>query len=1077
MKRHLTFVILACGLLTVGSFQIRAQTDDPITEANRLNDICTQFYNAGRFDDAIEPCQRALAIREKTLGSEHPDVATSLNNLAELYRMKGDYEKAEPLYQRALVKYEKAFGSDHPYVANTLNNLAKLYEAKVDYGKAEPLYQHALAIFEKALGSNSLYVAEPLNNLARLYEAKGDYEKAEPLYQRALAIREKALGNDHPDVAQSLNNLAELYNLKGDYEKAELLYQRSLTIREKALGGDHPDVANSLNNLAGLYDEKGDYAKAELLYQRALTIIEKALGSDHLYVAVLLNNLADVYQNRGDYEKAESLMQRALAIREKALGGDHPDVATSLNNLAVLYDKKGDYEKAEPLMQRALAIFEKALGSDHPSVAQSLNNLASLYEAKGDYAKAEPLLQRALAIREKALGGDHPDVAQSLNNLAELYEEKGDYAKAEPLYQRALAIFEKALGSDHPDVATSLNNLAVLYMAKKDYPRAVETIMRAQEIRENNINAILATGSEKQKQLYLNTLANETAGTVSLHAQYAPANAQAARLALTTILRRKGRALDVMTDQIASLRRHATPDDVKLLDALAAAQSQLANLQLSNDTRLTPAERQARVTELETEIEKLQDDIGHRSAEFRARTQPVTFDAVRAAIPIDTALIEIFAYYPINATPKSPSEYFGKARYVAYVLKPTDDTPQFVDLGEVEQVDADLKLWRKALLDPERADVRQLGRQADERVMRPIRKLLGDTKRLFISPDGALNLIPFAALVDENNKYLLETYSIDYLTSGRDLLRLQVRSEDRPGAVIFANPTYNLTGQPVAACQRQNTGRGILLGPAGSEVSGEKKAISVSPIAFSDVDFTQLCYPPLKGTAEEAARINATLTNATVITGERATEAAVKALNAPPILHIATHGFFLPDQPQTLNKEGVSGANAVSNRENPLLRSGLFMAGVNQRSSGAGEDGVLTAAEAAGLNLWGTKLVVLSACETGLGDVVNGAGVYGLRRALVIAGSETQLMSLWEVDDAATRDLISDYYTRLQRGEGRAEAMRQAQLSMLRGERQSQTKDTRGLNQTALSRVSRAHPYYWAAFISSGDWRSMNGKE
>ncbi len=908
MRRSLILTILASALLSLICPQARAQADDPLAEAKLLNSQCIEFYRAGKYDEAIKPCQRVLAIVEKEFGSEHPNVAIFLNNLALVYKTKGEYVKAEPLYQRAL------------------------------------------AIYEKAPGGERLNVATALNNLAELYEAKGDHAKAEPLFQRALALL------------------------------------------------------------------------------------------------------------------------------EKEFGGEHPNVATLLNNLAGLYEAKRDYVKAEPLYKRALEIYEKAFGGEDPSVARSLNNLASLYQDKNESAKAEPLYQRALTIREKVLGSEHPDVAQSLNNLALLYHAKGEYAKAESFYQRALVISERAFGGEHPLVAALLNNLAGLYEAKEDYPRAIEFLLRAEEIRESNINSILATGSEKQKQLYLDTLTGETDGTVSLHAHSAPTNAQAARLALTTILRRKGRALDAMTDQIEGLRRRAAPGDVRLLDALTAAQSQLANLQLSSDMRLSPAEIRARVTELETQIEKLQGDIGRRNAEFRARTQPVTLDAVRGAIPTDAALIEIFAYRPFNVKAKSIDENYGKARYVAYVLKPTSDVPQSVDLGDAAQINADLMLWREALLNPDRVDVRALGRRVDERVMRPVRKLLGTTKRLFISPDGALNLIPFAALVDENNKYLLETYALDYLTSGRDLLRLQVSSDNRPGAVIFANPTYNLTGQAVAACQRPKRKRGLLLETEDEDAANGKSASVRRDIAYRGIDFTRSCYPPLKGTAEEATLINAALINATVLTDKRATEAALKGLNSPPILHVATHGFFLPDQPQPLNTKGASSADAPAT-ENPLLRSGLIMAGANQKSSGTGEDGVLTAFEAAGLNLWGTKLVVLSACETGLGDVVNGAGVYGLRRALVLAGSETQVMSLWQVDDAATRDLMGDYYTRLQRGEGRTEAMRQAQLGMLHGETGRRVKGTRTRTQTAPASESNAHPYYWAAFISSGDWRSMNGKE
>ena len=334
---------------------------------------------------------------------------------------------------------EKALGPDHPDVATILHNLASLYHAQGRYADAEPLYKRSLAIMEKALGPDHPDVATSLNNLALLYHAQGRYADAEPLYKRSLAIREKALGPDHPDVATSLNNLAELYRNQGRYADAEPLYKRSLAIREKALGPDHPDVAQSLNNLALLYDAQGRYADAEPLYKRALAICEKALGPDHPDVATSLNNLAVLYRAQGRYADAEPLFKRSLAILEKALGPDHPDVAQSLNNLAALYRAQGRYADAEPLYKRSLAIREKALGPDHPDVAPSLNNLAVLYGAQGRYADAEPLYKRALAILEKALGPDHPNVATSLNNLAVLYQNQARYADALPLVQRTIS--------------------------------------------------------------------------------------------------------------------------------------------------------------------------------------------------------------------------------------------------------------------------------------------------------------------------------------------------------------------------------------------------------------------------------------------------------------------------------------------------------------------------------------------------------------------------------------------------------------------------------------------------------------
>ncbi len=449
-----------------------------------LNNLAQLYVNQGRYAQAEPLHKRSLAIREKALGPDHPDVALSLNNLARLYHHQGLYAQAEPLFRRALAIREKALGPEHPDVATSLNNLALLYYNQGLYAQAEPLYKQALKIDEKALGPEHPDIAASLNNLALLHVNQGLYAQAEPLYQRSLAIGEKALGPEHPNVAISYNSLAFLYHKQGLYAKAEPLYQRSLAIREKALGPEHPDVATSLNNLAALYYKQGLYAKAEPLYQRSLVIMEKALGPEHPDVALSLNNLAQLYVNQGRYAQAEPLHKRWLAIREKVLGPEHPNVAISYNSLAFLYHKQGLYAKAEPLNKRTLAIREKALGPDHPDVAASLNNLAELYRKQGLYVQAEPLHKRALAIREKALEPDHPDVAQSLNNLALLYNIQGRYAQAEPLYKRALAIREKALGPDHPDVATSLNNLALLYHKQGLHVQAEPLHERALAIRE-----------------------------------------------------------------------------------------------------------------------------------------------------------------------------------------------------------------------------------------------------------------------------------------------------------------------------------------------------------------------------------------------------------------------------------------------------------------------------------------------------------------------------------------------------------------------------------------------------------------
>jgi CHAT domain-containing protein/Tfp pilus assembly protein PilF len=934
---------------------------------------------------------------------------------------------------------------------SALHEARKLYQEALKlrdagkYDEAIPLFERALEIRERILGPDHRDIAEALNSLAILYYYKGDSVRAELLCQRALIIREKALGPGHPDVADSLKNLAFICVDRGDYAKAELLCRRALTIKERELGLEHTELASYIHDLALFCQNQRNYAEAEPLYRRALAIREKMPGPEHPAVAQTLNNLANIYRDKGDYAKAEPLYRRALSIRKKALGVEHPDVAQSLNNLAVLYSYEGDYAKAEPLYQYALVIKEKRLGPEHLSLATSLNGLAILYYNKGDSGKAEMLHRRALAVREKALGPKHPEVAISFNNLALVYAKNGEYAKAEPLFQRALAIREKSLGPEHPYVADSLNNLAMLNAAKGDIAQAIAFQSRANNISERDL-ALNLIGSERQKLAYLALFLKQTDFTLSLHSQLAPNDPQALDLAFTTLLRRKGRGLDVMADTVSILRRRAKLEDQALMDQLAYARSRLAALTLRESAMANPETYLARLKPIEEEVEKLEAELSSRSAEFR--TQTVTLATVQAALPRGSVLIE-FAVF----TPQKPQTWKSEPpRYLAYLL-PAQGHPRWVDLGEAATIDRAIGAWRKALRDPKRTDVKRLARAVDDKVMLPVRSLLakapGETRHLLIAPDGSLNLVPFAALVDERKRYLIERHTISYLTSGHDLLRLQTSPPSKSAPLIMANPVFGRAETPaMQASQNSENSR------AGDQVWGE-------------IDPTVVFFYPLPGSEREALAIKAALPEASVLLRRDATETTLKQLKAPRILHIATHGFFLKDQEAPpAERRGVSGDDLLrlpvrlskwaAKIENPLLRSGLALAGANERRSGD-DDGVLTALEAASLDLWGTNLVVFSACDTGVGEVKNGEGVFGLRRALALAGSRTQVMSLWTVSDNKTGSLMAGYYRRLLKGEGCGEALRQIQLEMLKD-------------------ANRRHPYHWASFIQAGEWANLDGQ-
>jgi CHAT domain-containing protein/Flp pilus assembly protein TadD len=411
-----------------------------LKRANELYSQGIQLYQVGKYDQAINKNKEALAIRERVLGPEHPDVATALNNLAELYQTTSRYAEAELLYKRALAIDEKVLGPEHHDVATALNNLALLYFTTGRYAEAEPLFKQALAIDEKALGPEHPDVAQNLNNLAGLYSITGRYAEAEPLFKRTLSIDEKILGPEHHDVATALNNLALLYFTTGRYTEAEPLFKRTLSIDEKILGPEHRDVATALNNLAGLYSTIGRYAEAEPLYKRALSIDEKALGTKHPDVATALNNLAKLYDTIGRYDEAEPLYKRALAIDETSFGPEHPNVATVLKNLAGLYSTTGRYAKAEPLYKRAFAIAQSSgnpellfkVQSGYSDLLKKQNNPeAAIFFGKQAVNTIKGLRANVSKLGKETLKSYTETVEQVYKGLADLLIEQGRLAEAQ----------------------------------------------------------------------------------------------------------------------------------------------------------------------------------------------------------------------------------------------------------------------------------------------------------------------------------------------------------------------------------------------------------------------------------------------------------------------------------------------------------------------------------------------------------------------------------------------------------------------------------------------------------------------
>lgn len=864
---------------------------------------------------------------------------------------------------------------------------------------------------------------EKADDLLGLYK----YEEAFPFAARALEIAEKELDADDIFVARAMITLGGIQTRRGNYPAALALLQRAVVISEKSLSIEHPQFSNSLFALGLYYRLTGDFVKAERLYRQVLEVRERTLGKDHEQVEPILNNLGNLLNSLGDNVQAENYLLRAMAIAEKTIGSESTSMGNVVNNLGVLYLDRKDYERAEEYFQRVLKIYEKTLGTETSYYSNILQNLGIIYRNRKDYKKASEFYERALVIREKALGKEHSDIGFLLNNMANIYKANGDYMKALELQRRVRYIAEKTVGQYHTLTLTSLGNTATIYAAQDDISNAVSSQKLYDDRFEKVISLDLTIGSERQKLAYTNVFPGRTSRTISLHINLAKGDQTAVDAAALVVLRRKGRVLDAVAANLTALRERANAEDQELLQRFNSVTAQLAKLTLSKPAKLSSEEYQKQLTDLETQKEKLEIQISDHNPQSGIGSSPVTLAAIKAEIPADAALIEFAVYQPFNPKAENNDEAYGEARYIAYILRKSGEV-KFIELGDKKTIDKSSEELRKALRDKERKDIKQIARKVDGQLMQPIRALLGNSQKLLISPEGDLNLIPFEALLDEKGKYLIEKFSFSYLTSGRDLLRMKTPRPDKGGFSIIANPAF----------------------------SANSEAVKPSITATRNISDTY--FASLPSTMQEARSIQTLFPEAVIYSAEQASETALKELTAPRVLHIATHGFFVETFGES-NKEAVSSNRSLSagiESENPLLRSGIALAGANQRK-GNKDDGILTALEASGLNLWGTKLVVLSACDTGLGEVKTGEGVYGLRRAFTLAGTESLVMSLWAVSDYVTRELMTNYYKNLKTGLGRGESLRQVQLAMMK-------------------KKEREHPFYWAAFIHSGEWANLEEK-
>ncbi len=929
--------------------------------------------------------RRALLILALIAASPVPALADAAEDWSRLTRdmwtasQEAREEDSVALAEQALTLARKAFGPRHRATLTSMNNLAMRFLSLGRYDEAEPLLTNALSLAQDILGDDHEDTLHTHNFLALLYQYQSRFADAEKLHRKILALRRETFGPRHPTTLQSMNNLAMLYESQGRFSEAETLYEEALPLIRDVIGESAPETLTTMNNLAVLYKSQGRLAEAESLFRETLDERRKVLDPRDPDIMQSMNNLAALYLLQGRHAEAEPLAQEALDLRRDVLGPFHPDTLQSIHNLAGLYENLGRHAEAEARYQEALDLGRRVFGRNHRWTLTSMNNLAHLYAVQGRHADAEVLYQDTLDLRRNALGPDHPDTLTSINNLAVLYDKQDRREMAEVLYQDMLPLFQKAFGPRHPTtIIVSLNAatnhiaqnhiqdaLAILrnlepvvlgWMGQELYDSAAESnkrlLVARQATYQDVILSLAAARHEKEAQ--------SLAGTVilrwkNMQAEEGAYLARLARLSESPTVQRLAEDLERRRAALPPLARHGSPD--VYTQALR---------------HLEDAE-QALVQESQTYKDQL-------------KVRDTNLEDIQATLTTENAVLLDFRRYHREdfLTGGTVEDRWGA------LLLNGSNPPVFKDLGPAAKVDARVKALLTNMDGAEDA-----ARALYQTLIQPFEDEFHAGNRIYVAPDGTLTLLPFTRLVNGNGQTLGSTHTLRMILTGRDLIRSSFENRTE-GLLALGGIDFNVTAGESTEVLRTRTPDT----PGAAELeSGRITTLAAEVRAAHDGEFAVLQHSGLE--VDKIAALYRVLRPGQPVTVWKNTDASEYRLKnyvpPPRVLHLATHGFYLPELPQ----------------DRLLVMSGVSLSGANRGLKGEttnGEDGILYAIEAQTLNLEGTDLVVLSACKTAQGAIDQAEGVYGLVRALRIAGARQVLVTLWPIKDRSAQDFMSYFY-------------------------------------------------------------------
>ena len=1027
----------------------------------------------------IEIAERAVRSKESVFGAEDIEVATSLALLGAVRYARGEFVSSLSASEHVVSVVQRQSDERSALYADGLDSLARSLIEVQQFDRAKGLLAESLAIREQMRDAMPVSVARSLEIAGRLQRELSHYQDSAAALDRALAIWSQSAASptdaieamiargeisfiqgdvkaasrmwsnasmlaqrlrpDHPTVAR-LNRFTALgeYGL-GNVEAARWLTEEALRIGEISLAPCNPERFDELNDLANLRRDDGDYESAGTLYQRELSSIENCLTRSHRKAATVLYNLFALRAEMGASADAERLATQAIAIWTKSLGADHPFVAFGLSGYARFLSKAGRYNEARVAQQRAISIRRRIFGLHHPAVAELLADLAQTLSALGDSKKAAELANESIEILRVSPAWRPNALSVALGTRAKISRQMSDFESARNFYAEKLALSERVYGSDGAATASARIDLAVADIALNSGTEALTGALSGDEAGRKLLQFNMRSLPERRA---LELAAARPRGldlALSIAAQRDRPSSVDASAVFDALIRSRGLILDELA---ARTRATSTTDEgsealTRLRDARARYATLVARAATGGSVDAAALES-AKSAKEDAEAAAAAESADTRSELARARLGLVD---VQSSLPHDAALVAFARYERTTFHEQGDRQLIRHVpSYIAAVVRGQDNAIQFVPLGSAAAIDNAIEAWRSSVATAnsgsQAGDAEREYRLAGARVRRllwdPVARLIPDAARVFIVPDGAISTVSFAALPVGERSFLVEHTTVHYLSTERDLV-----------------PPENA-----------RSGEGILA--VGGADYGSRDLSNLEGCAAA-----LLRFEPLPATAAEAREIARLSDSAQtlVLTGSAASKTAIlRAASGRRVVHLATHGFFFSGGCSVADagRRGVGGLVRPSVRSktvaNPLMLSGLAVAGAN-RAGKAGDAlaGLLTSEDVLSLNLEGTEWVVLSACDTGLGEIKSGEGVFGLRRAFQIAGAHTVIMSLWSVEDTATATWMRALYeARFRQHVSTADAVRAASLRVLSERRR---------------RGESTHPFYWAGFVAAGDWR------